>query len=245
MRHPAMRHSAPPWRATIAALGLLAPGLLAAAGAARAADAAHPAVVELFQSQGCSSCPPANAAVMALSRRPDILALSFQVTYWDQLGWKDTFASPRYTERQWDYAHALGHTDVWTPQVVINGRTDVVGVKPGEIAGALPKADRGGSGPLIQIAAGKVTVTGAAPPRPAEVWLVRYDPRIVQVPIQRGENSGKTLPHKNVVRSLTLLGDWSGPAKSWAAPAGSEPGLATAVLVQAGRGGPILAAAKG
>ena len=84
-------------------------------------------VVELFQSQGCSSCPPANANVMALSDRPDLLTLSFGVTYWDQLGWKDTFASPRYTERQWDYAHAFHRRQVFTPEVVVNGHADVVG----------------------------------------------------------------------------------------------------------------------
>src|SRR5882757_7521769 len=84
-------------------------------------------VVELFQSQGCSDCPPANANVMALSDRPDLLTLSFGVTYWDQLGWKDTFASPQYTARQWDYAHALHHRNVYTPQVIVNGRSDIVG----------------------------------------------------------------------------------------------------------------------
>src|SRR5580698_2329765 len=113
--------------AIAAALGFAAPTVWASA--AGAADAAHPTVVELFQSQGCSSCPPANANVMALSDRPDVLALSFQVTYWDNLGWKDTFGSPRYTARQWDYARALRHDNVWTPQVVVNGRADVVGVR--------------------------------------------------------------------------------------------------------------------
>ena len=84
-------------------------------------------VVELFQSQGCSDCPPANANVMALADRPDLLTLSFGVTYWDNLGWKDTFASPQFTARQWDYAHALRHTEVYTPQVIVNGRADIVG----------------------------------------------------------------------------------------------------------------------
>jgi hypothetical protein len=84
-------------------------------------------VVEIFQSQGCSSCPPANANVMALSGRPDILTLSFGVTYWDHLGWKDTFAKPQYTERQWDYARAFHRDQVFTPEVVVNGRADVVG----------------------------------------------------------------------------------------------------------------------
>lgn len=211
---------------------------------ARAADAAHPTVVELFQSQGCSSCPPANANVMALSNRPDVLALSFQVTYWDKLGWKDTFASPRFTARQWAYARGLHHADVFTPQVVINGRTDVVGVAKGEIESAIVRADRGVSGPRIDIGAGRVTVGAATPARAAIVWLVRYDPNIIQVPIHRGENGGLTLPHKNIVRALTRLGDWSGTARAWTLPPARDAGLRTAILVQQGPGGPILAAAR-
>ena len=225
-----------------AAASLLAAGALSSQ--ALAADAAHPTVVELFQSQGCSSCPPANANVIALSARPDILALSFQVTYWDQLGWKDTFGSPQNTARQWDYARGLKHDNVWTPQVVVNGRTDVVGVRKGEIEQAIVRVDRGASGPAVTVSGGRVTIAGAAPPRPAGVWLVRYDPNIVQVPIRRGENGGLTLPHKNVVRSLTRLGDWSGAAKSYALPPPDVSGLKRAILVQAGPGGPILAAAR-
>ncbi len=211
---------------------------------ARAADFAHPTVVELFQSQGCSSCPPANANLLKLSDRADILPLSFQVTYWDQLGWKDTFDAPAYTARQWDYAHGLHHSSVWTPQVVVNGRVDVVGALPGEIEGAITRGDRGTGGPLVAIAGDKVTVTGAAPRQPATVWLVRYDPRIIQVPIQRGENGGKTLPHRNVVRQLVKLGAWNGAAHAFALPAPDRAGLKTAVLIQEGRGGAILAAAR-
>lgn len=226
----------------IAAASLLAAQALASG--AMAGDAQHPTVIELFQSQGCSSCPPANANVMALSGRPDILTLSFQVTYWDSLGWKDTFASPQFTQRQWDYARALAHDNVWTPQVVINGRADVVGVAQGEIERAAARADRGPGGPQVAIAGGRVTVSGAAQARPAEVWLVRYDPNIIQVPIQRGENGGRTLPHKNIVRELTKLGDWSGPARGFPLPPEGRSGLKTAILVQAGRGGPIIAAAR-
>jgi hypothetical protein len=211
---------------------------------ARAADAAHPTVIELFQSQGCSSCPPANANVMALSGRPDILALSFQVTYWDQLGWKDTFGAPEYTARQWDYARGLGHAEVFTPQVVVNGRADVVGVRPGEIERAALQADRGTGGPRLTFASGRVMVGAAPLAGPADVWLVRYDPRVIQVPIRRGENGGRTLPHRNVVRALVRLGAWSGPERAFDLPP-AAPGLDTAILVQAGRGGPILAAARG
>ena len=220
---------------------LAALGATMAAHNAVAADAAHPAVIELFQSQGCSSCPPANANVMALAGRPDILVLSFQVTYWDQLGWKDTFGSPAYTARQWDYARAFHHGDVWTPQVVINGRSDVVGVRPGEIERALAAADRGNGGPEIRVAGGRVAVTGAPPAGGAQVWVAFYDPNVVQVPIGRGENGGRTLPHRNVVRSLVRLGDWSQSIRGWAIPPAAA-GLRAAILVQRGPGGPILAA---
>ena len=229
---------------TAAALGALTV-LMTAAGPVAAADAAHPAVIELFQSQGCSSCPPANANVMALAaRRPDVLALSFQVTYWDQLGWKDTYGSPRWTARQWDYARALHHGDVWTPQVVINGRADVVGVRPGEIERALVQADRGDGGPDIRVAGGRVTVSGVPPVGGAQVWVAFYDPNLVQVPIARGENGGRTLPHRNVVRDLVRLGDWSDGVRGWTLPAASAGGLKAAILVQRGPGGPILAAAR-
>jgi hypothetical protein len=212
---------------------------------ALAADAAHPVVVELFQSQGCSSCPPANANVMALSRRPDVLALSFGVTYWDNLGWKDTFASPQYTARQWDYAHALGHDNVFTPQVVVNGRRDGVGIDATALRALLIAGDRGDGGPAVSIGPGAVTISAGAARKAADVWLVRYDPRIVQVSIQRGENGGHTLPHKNIVRELTRIGRWNGGAERFAVAPARDPALRTAVLIQTAGGGPILAAATG
>ena len=213
---------------------------------ANAADAAHPVVVELFQSQGCSSCPPANANLLTVVDRPEVLALSFGVTYWDQLGWKDSFASPQFTERQWDYAHALRHDGVFTPQVVVNGRLDGVGADKGEFAALIRRGDRGPSGPSLSLAAGSVSIGAAAAPAVgAEVLLVRYDPRLVQVAVRRGENGGKTLPHRNVVRQLVRLGRWTGTAERFALPPASEPGLAQAVLLQTSGAGPILAAAKG
>ena len=223
-----------------AALCSLAAAL--APGAALAADAAHPTVVELFQSQGCSSCPPANANVMALSDRPDLLTLSWQVTYWDQLGWKDTFASPLYTARQWDYAHAFHRSEVATPEVVVNGRADVVGQDRQALEALIRREDRGDGGPRITLAGDKVTVAG--PGAHGLVVLVRYDPRIVQVPIARGENGGRTLPHRNVVRQVARLGEWSGGTRTFALPPPDRPGLKTAVLLQAGPGDPILAAAR-
>ena len=211
---------------------------------AHAADARHPTVVELYQSQGCSSCPPAIANINAIADRPDILALTFAVTYWDQLGWKDVFASKQFTDRQWEFARGFRHDQVWTPQVVVNGRTDVVGAKRAELDAALVKGDRGTGGPVLDFAGGAVKVSGATP-KPADVWIVRYDPRVIQVAIKAGENGGRTIGHRNVVRQLVKVGRWTGGAASFTVPAASQPGLATAAFVQAGTGGPIVAAARG
>jgi hypothetical protein len=225
----------------------IAAALIAAtaiAPAACAADARHPVVIELFQSQGCSSCPPANANVNALSLRPDVLALSFAVTYWDGLGWKDIFAKPQFTARQWDYAHALGETQVWTPQVVVNGRASIVGSKLAPLQALIAAEDRGNGGPMVAINGNRIEISGAAA-KPASVWLVRYEPRIIDVAIKAGENGGRTLPHRNIVRELIRLGNWQGGAASFVVPVASLPGLATAAFVQAGTGGPIIAAVRG
>ena len=198
-------------------------------------------VVELFQSQGCSSCPPANANVMALAGRPDVLTLSWQVTYWDYLGWKDSYAQPAFTARQHAYADALHHDGVFTPQVVVNGRGDVIGGAKGEVEGALRRLDRGGDAVSLTLSAGQATVSGNG--GASSVYLVRYDPRIVQIPIKAGENGGRTLPHRNVVREFALLGKFGGGTHRFALPAAKQAGLKTAVLVQSSVAGPILAAA--
>jgi len=214
------------------------------AAGAEAADANHPVVVELFQSQGCSSCPPANANVNALTERPDVLALSFAVTYWDSLGWKDTFAKSQFTDRQWQYARAMRQENVYTPQVVVNGRVEGVGAERGEIEALIRRADRTG-GPVIAMKNGSAEIGASqAPAQGADVWLIRYDPSLIEVPVLRGENAGRTLPHKNVVRELVRLGGWSGEAKRFSLPAG-DPALTTAIIVQTSGAGPILAAAKG
>ena len=206
-------------------------------------DASHPTVVELYQSQGCSSCPPAIANINAIAARPDVLALTFAVTYWDQLGWKDTFARPEFTRRQWDFAHGQGRGGVATPQTIINGRVITNGGDRGQLITAIRAADRGAAGPAIRASAGKVTVGGGSALRPATIWLVRYDPRAIDVPIRAGENGGRTITHRNVVRSLTKLGEWTGGATTVAAP-GGQPALRSAILVQSGTGGPIIAAAR-
>jgi len=226
------------------AVGLAAAAMTLAAPAVAQPTPTAVQVVELFTSQGCSSCPPADRAVAAIAARPGILALSFGVTYWDSLGWKDTFAQKMFTDRQWDYARGLGHANVGTPQVVVNGRLDTVGQNVADIDQALRRARLAAGGPAVTLQTTRVSIAGAAPRRTAQVWLVRYDPNVLQVPVKRGENTGKTLPIKNVVRELSRLGDWNGGPKSYAVPAGPAR-LKTAVLIQAGRGGPILAAAKG
>nr|QQZ49837.1 DUF1223 domain-containing protein [Phenylobacterium glaciei] len=125
---------------------------------------------------------------------------------------------------------------------MVNGRTDVVGIKLAEIEGAARKAPIV-AGPQLSVSDGVLTLSAAKPAK-ADVWLVRYDPAIVQVPVKRGENTGKTLPHRNVVREMTRLGAYTGQALTYRLPAGADPRLKTAILVQAGPGGPILAAAK-
>ncbi|MGE0667150.1 MAG: DUF1223 domain-containing protein [Sphingomonadales bacterium] len=224
-------------RSVRAAILALFAGLIA-----QPASAATPVVVELFTSQGCSSCPPADALLARLSRQPGVLALSFGVTYWDRLGWKDTFARPEYTRRQRDYAAALGKRNVYTPQVVVQGREETIGSRRAEVESLIAAARKQAGGPAISLEDGQVTIGPGKPARPADVWLVRYDPRELRVPVGRGENGGRTLPHRNVVRSLVRLGSWTGATASLPLPA-AAPDLASAVLVQLPGGGPILAAA--
>ena len=203
----------------------------------------HPVLVELFQSQGCSDCPPANANLNAIADRPGLVVLSFGVTYWDYLGWKDTFATPQNTQRQWDYARYNHRGNVATPQVWIDGRTTIVGNDAQELARVINAA--GFNGPALAVSGRQVRVgASAAPTGGADVWAAWYDPRVVQVPIRAGENDGRTLPHKNIVRTLVKVGRWNGRAASFRLPE-AHAGLSIAVFLQAGRGGPILAAAKG
>ncbi len=212
-----------------------------APSAAATGSAAHPTVIELYQSQGCSSCPPADAVVNRFADRPDVIALSFAVTYWDDLGWKDTFGDPAYTARQWDYAHAAGRPQVATPQVIVNGKQPVLGSREGELNQAIAR-NAVSDGPAITAQGNKVSV-GAGKGGSATVWVVRYDPRTLNVPIRAGENGGRTIPHRNVVRQLVSVGQWNGKPASFTLPA-APANTRTAILVQSGKGGPILSAAK-
>lgn len=205
-------------------------------------DPARPVVVELFQSQGCSSCPPANRNVNALADRPGVLALSYAVTYWDQLGWKDTFARPEYTERQRAYFRRGQSDGVYTPQVVINGRKALVGANRGTLYQAVAAAAAAGGPAIVREGEGVRISAGSA--SPATVLVVTYDPRERAVPVKAGENAGLTLPHRNIVVGLREAGVWQGKPLHVAVPASRDPALRSAVLLQQGAGGPIVGAAK-
>lgn len=231
----------------IAATVSLAAAGLAGIGAVAAPPApltGAPVVVELYQSQGCSSCPPANANLNAIADRADVIPLSFAVTYWDQLGWKDSFARPQFTTRQWDYARSGGRAQVATPQMVINGgRRTIVGNNRQQLESAI-RAARHEDGPRITAANNKVSVGALRGAKASTVWVVRYDPRSNNVPIRAGENGGRTLPHRNIVRQLVPVGNWSGKPATFILPANPSPLYRTAILVQTGTGGPIAAAAR-
>ena len=210
---------------------------------AHADDPAHIVVVELYQSQGCSSCPPADAVLNGIADRPDVIALNFAVTYWDYLGWKDSFAQPAFNRRQADYATAGGRSNVSTPQMILDGRRAIVGSSRAETERAIAFASRSPAGPQLNLTRDSVSISAAKAERAATLWLVRYDPRNIPVPIRAGENGGRTIDHRNIVRQLIALGTWRGNLARFALPKG-EPGLSRAILLQSGRGGPIIAARK-
>jgi hypothetical protein len=200
-----------------------------------------PVVVELFTSQGCNSCPPADAVLGELARRDDVLPLSFHVTYWDRLGWPDTFGLAASTARQNAYAHWMGQGRVYTPQMVIGGRLDVVGSARSRVLDGIKLiAENAPAGPELGIHGQTLTV-GAGSAEPATIWLIGFD-QSHDVPIARGENRGKTLRYHHVVREITELGDWHGQALTLHLPVARHGGLA--VLVQRDQDGAILSATR-
>jgi hypothetical protein len=212
---------------------------LAAMPVAAAADR-QLTVVELFTSQGCSSCPPANANLIKISNRKNVLALSFSVTYWDYLGWKDTYGKPEFTERQVAYEPALRQPGPYTPQMVFNGTATAVGNSLPEVESLLAQTPSL-RGPALAFSNDHIEVGASSTTGNADVWLVRYDPRIEDVPVARGENSGATLQHTHVVRRLARLGTWDGSKTSFSLPQ-ADKDLKTAVLIQRANGGAILSA---
>jgi hypothetical protein len=208
-------------------------------------------VVELFTSQGCSHCPPADRWLAGIARNPDVVAISLPVDYWDYIGWRDTLASPAFTARQKAYAAANGDRRIYTPQVVVNGLIAAAGGDETEIAQAIGQA-KGLDGAMtvpirLSKADGHYSVeVSAGPNGPASVVALRVAPAAT-VAIGRGENAGKSLTYTNVVRAIDKLGDWTGAAATFNLPDPPRDGEGFVVLVQKGtpeRPGAILAAAK-
>lgn len=213
------------------------------------------AVLELFTSQGCDSCPPADKLAGELSKDPTLITLSLAVDYWDYIGWKDTLALPGHGARQRAYSRARGDRNVFTPQVVVNGAAQAMGANKADIDRAIAQSHNQStvlSVPMtLAVADGKVTATAAAgkPGERGEVWLCPVM-RTVPVEVTRGENKGKTLTYHNVVRRWIKLGEWNGASATWTVPVKDfqTPGVdEVVVLVQGGSAaapGPMLAAAS-
>ena len=252
----------------IALIALMA-GLASLSGVAPAqvpmpdtADAAPPgkvteapkAVVELFTSQGCSSCPNADAVLARLAERDDVIALSLSIDYWDYLGWKDTLASPKFSERQRAYASTRGDGAIYTPQAVVNGLVHVNGADEELIGRTIEKTGKTMAGSLVpvRLSESKERLVVEAGPVPtgaqgkeATLWLAVIAAHVT-VPISRGENQGKTITYNNVVRDLMPIGMWSGKPMivqlerhSFMRPGADR----CAAFLQQGRAGPIVGAA--
>jgi hypothetical protein len=202
-------------------------GVCAIVAIIRPADAAEPrAVVELFTSQGCSSCPPADKIIGELAKDPSIIALSMPIDYWDYLGWKDTLADARFSARQKAYSHMFSDRGVYTPQVIVNGSLPMIGSDRAGIEGAIgdtKKADGVMSVPVTLTLSGKqinvsVAASGKGPAAMhGEVWICSVT-REIPISIGRGENRGREITYHNVVRNLLKVGDWNGNAGSWSVP---------------------------
>ena len=205
----------------------------------------RPAVVELFTSEGCSSCPPAEGYIGELAQRSDVLALAFHVDYWDDLGWRDRFGLSEAVQRQRVYAVNLRSPSVYTPQVVIDGQDDYLGSDRGAIGRALSR-NRSGVSVGLSVRDGEVEAEIGAQTAgvSGDVLLVAYLRKAVSA-IGRGENAGRTLQEFNIVRAIHTLGRWEGRAQSFRAKISSLPSDSTdvAVLVQRSGQAPIIGAA--
>jgi hypothetical protein len=215
-------------------------------------------VVELFTSQGCSSCPPADRLLAEMADRTNIIALTFPVDYWDYLGWKDTLASNANTVRQKSYAATRGDGQIYTPQVVVNGLVHAVGSRPDQVDAALAQASaqvQPWQAPLTaSIVKGVLSVSAGDTPNgqpvKGSVWIAEYR-RSVAVAVKSGENSGSNLTYTNVVRRLAKVGNWDGKAHVFEMnlmdSAKQQDALAfdgCVVFLQEGVTGPIMAAVE-
>lgn len=215
------------------------------------AGAARPVAIELFTSQGCSSCPAADALMGELRQMKGVIVLSYNVDYWDYLGWRDTLASPEKSQRQYDYAKARGDMEVYTPQVVVDGGSHYRGSNRSVILAAIARAQAATPETAIAIS---LTVDGhefvveigkGAVAQEATLWLMPFAPSIA-VRIEKGENAGKEIVYYNAVRTLVPAGMWHGEAMTLRLPKDSivlPCCKGTAAILQQGKAGPILAAA--
>ena len=192
------------------ALGLVALVALVQSTSAESMRARPRAVVELFTSQGCAQCPPADALLTGLAEEGDVVALAYHVDYWDYVGWEDTFGDGDFSDRQRAYAKSWGSSRIYTPQMVVNGAKGVVGSRRNEVHGALDGAalplavDIDRDGDML-----KVTIPPNTSLEDAVVWMVTYLDR-ADVAIDKGENAGKTMVYTQVVTSRQPLGLWEG-----------------------------------
>ncbi len=248
---PSLRHVIPP--------GVFAAALAAGTLALYAepqTDASPKGVVELFTSQGCSSCPPADRLVGAMARNPGLIAVSFPVDYWDYIGWKDTLASPHFTARQKAYASVRGDGHVYTPQIVVDGRSAVVGSDEDGVKESID-ANKGSGGALtvpirLKDAAGILHIelgagTGDLARASAGVFILRVA-HTRTVTIERGENKGRSITYTNVVRAMRKIGEWHGEAANFEVTELKAEDEGYVVFLQQGtleEPGTILAAAKG
>ena len=203
-----------------------------------------PVVIELFTSQGCSSCPPADAMLHDLAKRDDVIALALHVDYWDYLGWRDEFAHPAFSHRQSQYAHTWRKRTVFTPQMVIQGGEYMAGNQAATILQEISRAQ--GRPARAEIEATRqggraaITIRPLTGAQAASVYLVRYTPEAT-VSIERGENAGRDITYVNIVRDWVLAAEWDGRRAISFTPndLGDD---AWVVIVQEGTTGPILAA---
>lgn len=194
------------------------------ANTASGGNAARPlAVVELFTSQGCSSCPPADGILSELADRGDLVALSYHVDYWDYLGWRDTLATTGNTERQYAYGRSFGVRSVYTPQAVVNGRLHMSGAQRQRIDGTIDRLAAAGEGMTIDVSAAYsgesivIRLGEGAGSQKAHVVLAYFDPEST-VTIRRGENAGRTVTYRNAVKSVQTVGMWHGHAERLEVP---------------------------
>ena len=214
-----------------------------AAGTAAAQES--PVVVELYTSQGCSSCPPADALMQELAKRDNVIALALHVDYWDYIGWADSFANPAYSQRQHAYARAAHATTVYTPQMVINGQDHVVGSRPMQVMDLIQAHRARGLPVKITLTRAGEHVSISATPGPQGdyvVQLVRFRPEET-VSIGSGENAGRAVTYANIVTGWDVVTRWDG-ADALALDVEAEGPDPLAVIIQPDGNGPIIGAAQ-